>query len=90
MSEILIGVFGLVLAFFFPNFLYLILGLIFSRSDKPRTHFFGVRCLAMCMLVSSRFVASHCHMSCDPDICRNWTCANYTSCSSSDSPEDPG
>ena len=75
MSDVLTGFLALLFAFFFPNLLYLSLGLIFSKT--VRFHRFGIRCLAMCMLVSKRFVASRCHQHCETARCGNWTCENY-------------
>lgn len=73
--EILYCILGLVLCFFFPNVLYLTLGIIFYRFR--RTHKFGIRCLAMCMLVSSAFVAKRCRQDCSRVKCGNWTCSQY-------------
>ena len=75
MSHILYGILGVSFAFLFPNFLYLILGLIFSRT--LRFHCFGIRCLAMCMIVSKRYISMKCHQHCEIADCGNWTCENY-------------
>ena len=75
MSDVLYGLCGLLFAFFFSNFLYLVLGLIFSKT--VRFHRFGIRCLAMCMIVPKRYISSKCRQHCETARCGNWTCENY-------------
>lgn len=72
----LCGVLAVLFCFFFPNLLFLILGLIFYRFKF--SHKFGIRCLAMCMLVKKDFIASKCKLDCGVCACGNWTCSKYS------------
>lgn len=69
------GLLCLIAYFLFPSVLYLILGLIFIRFE--RTHRFGVRCLAMCMIIPGRMIVKSCRMDCTNTKCGNWTCPRY-------------
>lgn len=64
-----------IVLFLFVNLLFLILGLLFSKT--VRFHKVGVRLLAMCMLVPGRYVSYRCHMNCQSTNCGNWTCEKY-------------
>ena len=66
---------------FCVSIIYLILGLIFSKFQ--RTNRFGVRLIAMSMLVPGRCIACRCRQDCESVNCRNWNCENFYHCQQS-------
>lgn len=69
------GFLCLVVCFFAPSVVYLLLGLCLVKTE--RFHKIGVRMLAMSVLVPSSFIAKKCRQPCADTRCGNWTCSKY-------------